>query len=67
MQNRQRFAESLAGHDAQILIDGGWMLPLGQEEATHRFAAAFRQLPPVHFSDAEESLRASRSCSAGPP
>ena len=55
MQNRQRFAESLAGHDAQILIDGGWMLPLGQEEATHRFAAAFRQLPPVHFSDAEES------------
>ena len=54
MQNRQRFAESLAGHDAQILIDGGWMLPLGQEEATQRFAAAFRQLPPVHFSDAEE-------------
>ena len=50
MQNRQRFAESLAGHDAQILIDGGWMLPLGQEEATQRFAAAFRQLPPLHFS-----------------
>jgi hypothetical protein len=55
MQNRQRFAESLAAHDAQIMIDGGWMLPLGQEEATHRLAAAFRQLPPVHFSDAEES------------
>ena len=55
MQNRQRFAESLAAHDAQVLIDGGWMLPLGQEEATHRFAAAFRRLPPVHFNDAEES------------
>ncbi len=55
MQNRQRFAEDLAGHDARILIDGGWMLPMGQEEATQRFAAAFRQLPPVHFSDAEES------------
>ena len=55
MQNRQRFAESLAGHDAQIMIDGGWMLPLGQEEATHRFAAAFRQLPRDHFSDAEEN------------
>ena len=55
MQNRQRFAESLAGHDAQILIDGGWMLPLGQEEAMHGFAAAFRQLPPLHFTDAEES------------
>jgi hypothetical protein len=55
MQNRQRFAESLAGHDAQILTDGGWMLPLGQEDAMRRFAAAFRQLPPVHFTDAEES------------
>jgi hypothetical protein len=55
MQNRQRFAESLAGHDAQILIDGGWMLPLGQEGAMQRFAAAYRQLPPVHFIDADES------------
>jgi hypothetical protein len=55
MQNRQRFAESLAGHDAQTLLDGGWMLPMGQEDATHRFVAAFRQLPPVHFNDAEES------------
>ena len=55
MQNRQRLAEGLAGHDAQIVIDGGWMLPLGQEAATQRFAAAFRQLPPLHFSDAEES------------
>jgi uncharacterized lipoprotein YddW (UPF0748 family) len=55
IQNRQRFAESLFNHDSQILIDGGWMLPLGQEEATQRFSAAFRQLPPVHFTDAEES------------
>ena len=55
LENRQRFAESLAGHDAQILLDGGWMLPLGQEDAMRSFAAAFRQLPPVHFSDAEES------------
>jgi hypothetical protein len=55
MQNRQRFAESLAGCDAQVLIDGGWMLPLGQEAATQRFAAAFRRLPPLHFTDADES------------
>ena len=55
IQNRQRFAESLAGHDSQVLIDGGWMLPLGQEEATRRFAAAFRELPAVHFADAEGS------------
>jgi hypothetical protein len=54
-QNRERFTDSLAAHDAQILIDGGWMVPLGQEEATRRFATAFRQLPNVHFHDAEES------------
>jgi len=55
IQNRQRFAESLFGHDSQILIDGGWMLPLGQEDATHRFAVAFCQLPPAHFTDADDS------------
>jgi hypothetical protein len=60
MQNRQRFAESLAAHDAQILIDGGWLLPQGQEDATRRFAAAFRQLPPLHFSDVDDGP-------AGPP
>ena len=54
-RNRQRFAENLAAHDSQLFIDGGWMLPLGQEEATGRFAAAFRRLPAVHFHDAEES------------
>jgi hypothetical protein len=54
-QNRQRFAESVAAHDSQTLIDGGWMAPLGQEDATRHFASAFRQLPPVHFNDAGES------------
>ena len=44
MQNRQRFAESLAGHDSQILIDGGWMLPLGQEAATQALRG---RLPPT--------------------
>jgi hypothetical protein len=53
-QNRQRFAEGLAGHDAQVLVDGGWMLPLGQEAATQHFAAAFSRLPPLHFADADE-------------
>jgi hypothetical protein len=54
-QNRQRFAENIAAHDPQLLIDGGWMLPLGQEDATRRLAAGFRQLPAVHFNDAEET------------
>jgi hypothetical protein len=54
-QNRQRFVESVAGHDAQFIIDGGWTLPLGQEGATKNFFAGFQQLPLVRFADAEES------------
>lgn len=52
-QNRRRFAEGLARHDAQLIVDGGWMLPLGQEDATQRFTAGFRRLPAIHFADAE--------------
>ncbi len=57
-QNRRRFIESLAAMDSQILIDGGWMLPLGQDESLRTMAAAYRQLPPVRFADAADSLGA---------
>ena len=49
-QNRRRFVHALATMDSQILVDGGWLLPLGQEEAVQSVAAAYRQLPPVRFS-----------------
>jgi hypothetical protein len=46
-QNRRRFVHSLAALDAQVMIDGGWLLPLGQEESTRQLAAAYRLLPPI--------------------
>jgi hypothetical protein len=48
-QNRQRFVHSLATLDAQVMIDGGWLLPMGQEETTRELAATYRALPPVRF------------------
>jgi hypothetical protein len=52
-QNRRRFVHSLASMDSQIMVDGGWLLPLGQEEAVCSLAAAYRRLPPVRFTTIE--------------
>ena len=35
-RNRQRFIHSLAVMDSQVLIDGGWLLSMGQEESLAR-------------------------------
>jgi len=47
--NRQRFAHALARHDATILADGGWLLPLGQEDELRDLIAAYRSLPAAPF------------------
>ena len=49
-QNRRRFVHSLATMDSQILLDGGWLLPLGQEDSMRDVAAAYRRLPPIRFT-----------------
>jgi hypothetical protein len=48
-QNRRRFVHSLATLDSQILVDGGWVLPMGQEAAVRDLAAAYRALPAIRF------------------
>ena len=47
--NRRRFVRSLALADNVALFDGGWLLPLGQEDAVQRLWTAFSQLPPEKF------------------
>ena len=51
-ENRRRLIHSLAVHDSSLLIDGGWMLPLGQEDALHSLAKVFRRLPAEPFATA---------------
>ncbi|MGA2068516.1 MAG: family 10 glycosylhydrolase [Thermoguttaceae bacterium] len=56
-QNRRRFVHALAAMDSQILVDGGWLLPLGQEESLQGMAATYRRLPPVRFAAADAEGR----------
>jgi hypothetical protein len=51
-QNRRRFVHSLATLDSQMMVDGGWMLPLGQEESIRNLVAAYRRLPAIRFQQA---------------
>ena len=48
-RNRRRFVQRLAQEDIMTFFDGGTALPLGEEEAFHPLAAAFRQLPKTPF------------------
>jgi hypothetical protein len=47
---RARFAQSLAAADTGLILDGGWMLPLGQEAALAPWLKVFRRLPAEPFA-----------------
>ena len=53
-ENRRQLIHHLAALDAQALVRGGWMLPLGQEESTKGFMAVYRRLPAVRFETVPE-------------
>ncbi len=46
---RQKMIHAIATQDARTLIEGGWMLPLGQEESLARVMQLFRALPAEPF------------------
>ncbi len=47
--NRQRFVHHLALRDVQYMVDGGWMLPLGQEETLRGLFDTLTRLPAESF------------------
>ena len=49
--NRQRLAQSIADHDSQVLVEGGWLTGLGQEEHVAELVEIFTQLPDIRFND----------------
>jgi hypothetical protein len=60
VQNRRRFIHDLAALDTQALFDGGWLLPLGQEDAIRDLVAAYRSLPAVRFREAADRQSSSQ-------
>jgi hypothetical protein len=57
---RQRFVRSITALDARTLIDGGWMLPLGQEDSLRGLAEVYRRLPNEPFTTVEPQRTGAR-------
>ncbi len=55
--NRRRFVHSLATLDPHIMVDGGWLLPLGQEAALRPLVAVYRRLPLADFKPLAEETQ----------
>ncbi len=43
--------------NAQLIVEGGWLLPMGQEESVREFLQVYRQLPQVSFDTNGEERR----------
>lgn len=52
-QHRRRLIHSLETLDVQTFVEGGWMLPMGQEDALRELFATYRHLPRVRFETIE--------------
>ncbi|RIK83169.1 MAG: hypothetical protein DCC68_04330 [Planctomycetota bacterium] len=57
VENRRRFVHALAVGDAPAMFDGGFMLPLGQEETLRDLIDVYRRLPAGRFETLESSPR----------
>lgn len=53
--NRKRFVQCIKERDARMLIDGGWMLTMGQETALLEMMQVFNRLPDQKFNDVVSS------------
>ena len=49
--NRQRFLNSLRINDSRMMIDGGWMISMGEEGDLKEYIDVFNALPDVEFED----------------
>ncbi|WP_254512439.1 hypothetical protein [Anatilimnocola floriformis] len=51
--HRERFVHSISTSDTRLLIEGGWMTPLGQEDALTSLLKVYRRLPDEPFQTAQ--------------
>lgn len=52
-ESRRRFVRGLAETDSQMMFDGGWTAPLGQEHATEALRRIARSIPAIPFYKVE--------------
>ncbi len=58
LHNRSRMTNSLARLDAQVIVEGGAAIPLGQEDSFRNFLNVYRDLPAVPFESVASSVSA---------
>lgn len=56
--NRQRFVQSVKNRDSRMLVDGGVMVTMGQEESIADLIQVFSQLPDKRFEDVVSTVHA---------
>jgi hypothetical protein len=54
-ENRRRFLRALATADSSVMVDGGWLQPLGQEEGLRGVIDVYRRLPAVRLERAGDA------------
>lgn len=54
-ENRRRFLRAMATADAAVMLDGGWLQPLGQEDGLRGLVEVYRRLPAVRLERAGDS------------
>ena len=64
-RNRRRFVHSLATLDSQEMFDGGWLLPLGQEDSLRDILSVYRSLAPRAFRNGCRRVSAGHDSHAG--
>jgi len=56
-RNRRRFVHAMAASDVPAMFDGGWLLPLGQEEALGELFSVYRELPIADFKNVAQGTQ----------
>lgn len=56
-QNRKRFINSLRNLDSRLLVDGGWLLAMGQETSLADLIDVYTRLPDLPFATVDSTNR----------
>jgi hypothetical protein len=60
-ESRKRFVQALADGDALVLVDSGWLVPLGQDDPLASLSAVYRRLPARPFQTAQPADKEQRT------
>lgn len=63
--SRARFAKAMVRSDSRMLVDGGWVMNLGEETSLRSLVSVFSQLPSQKFNTVELADAAEKTASGG--